>query len=256
VGQLANNTTGVAIPAPAGSPLIHVCARGDSSGSQASTRVYFLGQGCGVAGVVPTHTFAPATTGSCTASGCGWNAGLYGNDRIFRGTGSSDVISCLDHRNDNNRYAVGVLSTESTPDDANNQFRFVRINGIEPNLEGVVSGKMDFYVENTLQFPSGSSPNVPTAGQAAFSNALLAGIRLPSFITRSIVSSPQGLGGILGIPTSSASGQSPPITSANVLSNPINTQLRAAAFGGTPNNCNSSWTAKTRTGITGPDPTN
>ncbi len=256
VGQLANDATGVAIPAPAGSPLIHVCARGDSSGSQASTRVYFLGQGCGVAGVVPSHIFVGASQAGCTAAGCGWNSVTYGTDRVFRGTGSSDVISCLDWKNDNNYYAVGVLSTESTPDNANNEFRFVKINAIEPNLESVVSGKMDFYVENTLQFPSGSSPNVVSAGQAAFSNALLAGIRLPSFITRSIVTSPQGLGGILGIPTTAAVGQNPPITQANVLSNPINTQLRALGFGGSPNNCNTSWTGKTRTGITGPDPTN
>lgn len=258
VAQLANNSTGAAIPNPIGTngAFIHVCARGDSSGSQASTRVYFLGQGCGVAGVFPTHTFVGATTGSCTAAGCGWNSGTYGNDRVFRGTGSADVIACLDHRDDTNVYAVGVLSTESTPDDGNNEFRFVRVNAIVPSLENVVSGKYDFYLENTLQFPSGSSPNVVSAGQAAFSNALLAGIRLPAFISRSIVTSPQGLGGILGIPTTAGAGQNPPITAANVLLNPINTQLRAAAYGGAPNSCNASWTGKSRTGITGPDPTN
>jgi hypothetical protein len=257
MGQLYNNppgNTGPASQIAAGANNLFICRRGNSSGTQTSYQVHFLRQGCGTAGVgVPSLSFIGATTGSCTAGGCGWSSATYGADRVVAGTGASDVVACVNYRTTQNQYAVGVLSTEVKSDDANNAaFRHVKVDGLVPSLENIQSGAYDFFTEDTLNTPSASSPQNTGAGgvpilssqQANIPLALLASMRSPASIKASLVSHPWGYGGVLAIPTLATSSPAPVGTAdehAGILANPVNSSTRSATYGGAPNNCNPAW---------------
>jgi hypothetical protein len=223
---------------PAGGGNIFVCRRGNSSGTQVSFQTYFLGQGCGSA-----HTFVGATTASCTAGGCAWDATLYGNDRVFAGSGTGDVRNCLDFHESLNRYAIGVVSTENIPNDTNRRFRYVKVDGVAPSLERTVSAEYGFFTENSFNTPNATSPNVPTAQQTALTEATFNGLRSASAIRNSVATLAHGLGGVLAIPGNINSSVAPVHTQAAILATPINSQTRALSYGGGLNNCNPPWTA-------------
>ncbi len=122
---------GVALPAPTGGAAIRICRRGDTSGTQKSFENYFFGQGCLKNA---TLTFAKDTAvvdttvtpnRQCAEIGCSFKAATIGATGIFQGTGSGDVEACLDDAVTNGVYAIGILSTDRVPDNANKEFRFI-----------------------------------------------------------------------------------------------------------------------------------
>jgi hypothetical protein len=247
---LYNNPAGdTGVGTNLGSGQVFVCRRGASSGTQTSYQVHYLRQGCGTAGSgVPSLVFAAATTTGCTAAGCGWSAATYGADRVFAGTGSSDVVACVDQRSDNAQFAVGVLSTEVLGNDAANAaFRHVRVDGVLPSLENIQGAAYDFFTENTMNTPNANSPQFATRSsqQINVPTAILATMRTQGALRASLVNHPWGWGGVLGVPTGAGSSPVPQgINSQHTLvqTTPINSQTRAASYGGAPNNCNPAWT--------------
>lgn len=237
---------GVIMPNPPGGAAISVCRRGDSSGTQKSYETFVLGEGCG-----SQHTFVTATTTSCEASGCAYTIG--NTDRVFAGTGSSDVTACLNDKVTLGRYAIGTLSLESTNfNDTNQRWRYVKLDGAFPSMENVVKSEYNFFVESACNRPSPSSSNVLSPVQAALAagGTTAAGVAqgLCGSIRGDVVQvNPSGtaswLLGTLAVPANNNASAAPPITTAAVLANPTNSQTKAASYGGLVNNCNSPWTS-------------
>src|SRR5439155_620557 len=140
---------GTALPAAGGTSNIFVCRRGNSSGTQTGFGIQYLHQGCGTAGIgSPGLGFVAATTGTCTAAGCGWDGVSFLADRVFAGTGSQDVINCMNFHSNAGHYAIGVLTTEFAPNDAAGaSYRHVKVNGVAPSLENMQMGTWDFFTE-------------------------------------------------------------------------------------------------------------
>jgi hypothetical protein len=162
---------------------VHICRRGSTSGSQIATQVYFLNQGCKsqdsfkAPGPLPAATCGDPLDGKTYASN---------TCAVFAGAGTGDVLSCLDDRDDQKRWALGVASTENvvtttvtltnnggivdtignlggdgndaselfagsvaTPAEAySRELRFIAVDGFSPSLDAVANGGYNFYAEN------------------------------------------------------------------------------------------------------------
>jgi hypothetical protein len=157
---------------------IFVCRRGDSSGTNTSVDIKFLGQRCLAANAssTPMITVTTAsnncsgqlTAGSAAEYGCGWSNGETSaniGDTVFAGFGGGDVAACLSGHDRNNDYAIGNLTTNQAEGDLNGpggktaqdastdttgRFRFVKIDSKSPDLGSVVNGTYDFVFDNIL----------------------------------------------------------------------------------------------------------
>jgi hypothetical protein len=242
------------LPAAGGTTNIFVCRRGNSSGTQTGFGIQYLHQGCGTAGVGdPNLTFVGATTTTCTAGGCGWDGVNFLTDRVFAGTGSQDVINCMNFHSGAGHYAIGVLTTEFAPNDAQAAaYRHVKVNGVAPSLENMQMGAWDFFTEDAFNVPNATAPNFGnvTNDQTKITAALLAGFKAPAFLQLALIT--QGtstggaawFGGALAIPTTATSSPAPQgVNSVHALvqATPVNSQTRAASLGGPLNNCNPAW---------------
>lgn len=216
---------------------VYICRRGNDSGTQASFAAFVMNERCNA--TVP-GIFAP-DTGACEAGGCDWEQDLDGNsvpdfagDFIFAGDGSGDVRGCLDYRNDNGQYAIGVLSSDTTANDTDREFRFIGIDGAPPTLSSVANGGYHFVTENVLNV-RGSGPSGVPGQVVAF---IVDNIGEPSVIADLNVASrnPGGDTGILGRPNGvTIFENAPPVDQATMRVNPVSSFTRSV--GGSTNNC-------------------
>jgi len=216
---------------------VYVCRRGNDSGTQAAFAAFMMNERCNA--TVPG--FFPPDTGTCEAGGCDWAQDLDSNgvpdfagDFIFAGDGSGDVRACLDYRNDNGQYAVGVLSTNTTVNDTDRQIRFVGLDGADPTLASVGNGGFPFVVENVLNI-RGSGPSGVAGDIVDF---IIDNIGEPGIISDLNVGSrnPGGDTGILG----RANGvtifeNAPPVSEAAMRSNPVSSFSMSVSL--SSNNC-------------------
>ncbi len=162
VNGLIGGTTSVAsdlpasvaiVPSPALKTKITYCRRPATSGTQASTQLYFLanptakGDLGGFLGVFGSAT-APATVNLGTTYTASTNSG------------TGDVKTCLNAAG----YAVGTLSLENNPIGGSDTFRFVKLNG-DWGSEGVagasqsaeaIAGRYDFVFQSYMYCPGGT----------------------------------------------------------------------------------------------------
>lgn len=259
-GTPVTNTTftgGVTVPT-----TVHVCRRGDESGTQASAAQYFLNERCaagqGVNGFKlasnPANqqnggTFvAPTIDNTNPSIPVITNVGSTGGE-IFANTGGGDVRTCLDGHNDVNHFAIGLLGTDSVYNsfgslgglahnaDGNGQWRYIALDGKKPNLESVANGTYDFVMENVLNMR-----NAPAAGQAVISGPplVLHDYIKTAFATLDVVGSlviktlPHGyVGGLAG--GLSGTPNPIPVTQANLDTNPVSPFTKSPL--GPVNNC-------------------
>jgi hypothetical protein len=200
---------------------VYVCRRGDTSGTQASYESYVLNQRCvdGVTG------FVEATNPACEVPGCNYGPS-FANDQVFAGFSSGDVRLCLDARNDQGRWAVGVLSTENTYNNTDRQFRWTRIDGAPPTLEAVANGRYSFFTENVINRRNGALNTT----QTAVVNYLAANLGQPAVIAgvnAPFQANPHGDGGVIAVPNFTTINPNPsPVTQAQMRTNPVNSQVR------------------------------
>ena len=252
---------------------IYVCRRGNTSGTMTSFKILFLGQGCsknaGSIGsfVTPDIVYtANDATGEINpeTSGVAWSATSvlfqedgtqmtgYTSVRVFAGSGSGDVRSCMNYHSTNSNWAVGVASTENKPANNANTYRYVRVDGAEPTLASVIQGRYPYFTENTLNRSSDSAASnfmSGTSGTAlALYNGLAGKLGTPAALLAvnsswtdaaalGTTGSGEGDTGLLDIPTA-ANQPSFPVTAASVRTKPVNSQGRN--YTGTANNCNMS----------------
>ncbi|HKU16662.1 MAG TPA: hypothetical protein VJQ52_19880 [Steroidobacteraceae bacterium] len=227
---------------------IHICRRGNSSGTQAGTQAFFLNQGC-ASDVAPFFT---PDVPQCLAGGCSWPTQVingvtqnFQDDLVFAGSGSSQVQQCLNffggQANDN--YAVGVLSTENSTSGQN--YRFVRVDGALPTLESTANGNYQFFTSNvmnlgTLSYSADETAIYTYISDAAGSPALLDPLNQPFRDGMCSSATNLGDGGVLasskfidafGFPANHEA----PFSGAEIRDNPINTQTKQPL--GVINNC-------------------
>ena len=147
----ANNFNYVANGALSGDAgVINLCRRVETSGTQASSNVYFLNNSCGNAS--PTFGFkAPKTVdlGSGTAVAFDSSNGdkvtgnyddFGGAFGLFEGSGTGDARNCVIRRNGGKNpndvvdalgtYAIGWISLENAPASG---WKYVKLDGVSPN---------------------------------------------------------------------------------------------------------------------------
>ncbi len=248
------------------SNTVFICRRGNESGTQAGTQVYFLNQGCGSGDAfrVPTAGGGSAIAPIVYANG--------NNATVFAGQSSGDVRNCLDDRDDQNRWAVGVLSLDSTVTgtaalaaggtarlgniggaggDARDtlgaagaevfqrEFRFIAINGVNPSLESMGNGGYDFYTENVC------TSRGTLAGVEGAIYDRICGVSGISELSRvaatneTLDSQPWGDGGNL-LPGNRAglTNNTLPVSQATIQTNPVNGFVKSRIAAG--NNCSTS----------------
>ncbi|MGE5452815.1 MAG: hypothetical protein ACM3VZ_13365 [Acidobacteriota bacterium] len=138
---------------------ITYCMRPQSSGTQQSAQLYFLGQALNgvLGGAEAVHAVGAAPSGKYEA---------------VLNNGSSDVKACL---NDATAYKFGALSLENNPLGGTDTYRFVRINEVA-GAEGTagssqtataVSGRYDYVYELSAYCPAGVCADILTALQGA-----------------------------------------------------------------------------------------
>ena len=151
---LVSQLTGAALDASA--KAIHICRRGNSSGTQAGTAAYFLNQNCTPAASAPQPFFLPDNS-NCTAGGCAWPTQTIGasvvdfrGNLVYAGSGSGQVVNCLDYygAQASDNYAVGVLSTEFPY--VGHNYRFVRVDGAIASVEQTMNGNYSFFTSDVL----------------------------------------------------------------------------------------------------------
>jgi hypothetical protein len=141
---------------PSGS-LVHICRRGDTSGSEFATNIYLFGAGCskgnGVGSValpddLSTQAAGATWTGSATQSAA----------FVFAGAGTGDVRSCVAAAKDPGdtvNYRIGFTSTDQAIV-AGTGFRFVAVNGVAPTIWNIQKGAYDWLTEDTFNTTTAS----------------------------------------------------------------------------------------------------
>lgn len=217
---------------PPSDTQVYLCRRVSTSGTQASFEVHMLGQRC-VSGVVGMLA--------------GNDGGVVGAGTVNEGSGTGNVISCLNTHDGANRWAVGLFSTENVETNAvagvndGNVWRFIKINGAAPSLLNTANGKHDFFMEQSIQWRNANSGNALAGLKLTLMQDVAANAGSPSII-RAINNGfhhSWGDGGVMALitnghmPTMPAPGT--PVTAADVAANPVLTSTKSPQ--GAPNNC-------------------
>ena len=125
---------------------VNLCRRVSTSGTQASSDLFFLNSPCGA-----TAINAGALAVATAADGDGVNF------IVSEGSGTGNVKTCLTTANAAGNFAIGVVSMENV---AAAGWKFVKLNGVSPNFkadgtadakqrQNAVDGKYEFTFEPT-----------------------------------------------------------------------------------------------------------
>ncbi len=258
-GQIAGLYTGQVYSASvlglADTSDIHLCRRGNGSGTQAGAKAYFVGENC-AANVL---AFTPPAVGD-PANGTTWIAADLALG-AFAGSGGGEVQKCL-HAFANNTtgsgtYAVGVLSTENGPLITSLQadrkdYRFVRINGALPTIQATANGEYEYFTSNLLNTRTATDY---TDQETAIVEYLKASVSNPAIVAAANAGFQGGVcqasgtvfgdGGVLASAPNAATltlpaGFGAPFSGQDVRDFPLNTQSKQPS--GTINNCQPSLT--------------
>lgn len=211
---------------------LFICERGQSSGTQQTTQVYFGGIGC--AGGVPA--LAAPTQLTCQSQGCSWGSS-FANDVVFAGNGTGDVLSCLQAHDAAGQMAIGVVGIENgwgvyQSNAARKDWRFVKLNGVAPSYENVASDRYQYWAQSASYAPKSGRPNVATgvAGDIATAFVQVGSVGTIAALNSAFnYTAPAFDGGFLAIP--GLTGNNPNSSSATLAAfraNPVNSYNRGA----------------------------
>lgn len=209
-GNAINSATdngGTAAPA-----TVYLCRRGETSGTETSVDIYFIGNRCTQAAASPipiltattpndsTHCTGQLTAGTPEEYGCAWSSAENAGDVVFAGFGGGDVAACLTYHDTQGQFAIGNLTTNQAEADlnglggtgdtnssTNGRFRFVKINGKSPDLGSVVNGTYDYVFDNILV-----TQNNTVAERDALVNYLLTDFFSSSTLAEAIMNTQPG----------------------------------------------------------------
>jgi len=222
---------------------IYFCERGQSSGTQNTTQIFFGNLGC--AGEMLSFQSPSKPGATCSASGCSWSS-AYNGSLVFAGNGQPDDLECLEAHDQLGEFAVSLSSTDqewgqvavTAGNTATADWRFIRVDGYAPSNENIAAGKYDlwaqsagYYAESGVNYPSGvelSLLNFFTNASTKLGGGTAAAI--DAALQRS---NPTLDGGILAIPGGGSVPNASSASLATFRSNPVNGFLRQTAA----NNC-------------------
>jgi hypothetical protein len=136
--------------------VVNLCRRVETSGTQASSNVYFLNNACGYAS--PTFGFKSPKKAGDSGSFIAFNSGsgdavtgnyddFGGAFGLFEGSGTGDARNCVIRRNGGKNpnniadalgtYAIGWISLENAPAAG---WKYLKLDGVSPNAYQVPVG--------------------------------------------------------------------------------------------------------------------
>jgi hypothetical protein len=218
----AGATPGAYRPAAELGNEIFVCRRIASSGTQAAYETHYLRNRC-VAGTTP---FATPNDGSDVNTGGDARtlvrtAKPQGN--VFAGVGTSDVVQCLDAHEEFNRWAVGMMSTETKGNNGNAEFRYVKVDGYAPTLLNAHHGRWSHISEQSINWLESFEPNLTSSDEGRVLSFIATNLGLPRAL-RGLNTGfvhPWGQGGYLAPLTSGFLPPAPPVTAEKLRDNPV-----------------------------------
>ena len=224
-------------PDRAAGSTVFVCRRIASSGTQAAYEVHYLRARCEAG----APEFARPNDGSDLVTGGDVNRLVRvprpaGN--VFAGLGSVDVRDCLDAHSQFNRWAIGILSTESVGNNGNRKFRFIKVDGAAPTLLNAYLGRWPHVTEQSMQWRSSFDASLDATNEGRVLKFLATNLGLPRVLAAldSGFVQPFGQGGYLAPATSGFPPPPPPVTAESLRQNPVGSLSRSRD--GRLNNCN------------------
>ncbi len=143
-------SSNVATQVDPGSNTLHICRRGNTSGSEFAANIYFFGSGCSKGSGV--GTVASPDVGSTATAGATWAAADSG-EFVFAGAGTGDVLNCVGSAQDSGdpsgNYRIGFVSMDQVPT-VSGSWRYIAINGIAPTIWNIQQGNYDWLTEDTF----------------------------------------------------------------------------------------------------------
>jgi hypothetical protein len=218
----AGASPGAYQPDPMTGDRIYVCRRIASSGTQVSYEAHYLRNHC-VAGTTP---FALPNDGSDVNTG--------GDPRklvrtatpqgsVFAGVGTSDVVQCLDAHEEFNRWAVGMISTETKGNNGNAEFRYVKVDGAAPTLLNAHNGRWSHVSEQSIQWLENFGASLSSTDEGRVLSFVATNLGLPR-VLREVNTGfvhPWGQGGYLAPLTSGFLPPRPPMTAEKLRDYPV-----------------------------------
>lgn len=144
--------------------FLHVCRRGDTSGSQFAANIRFFGKGCSKGNGVGSVAVPDDTT--TQASGETWTGGTDADsnnqlgDLVFAGSGTGDVLKCVSapvdsvangdpNGSDTVAYRIGFVSTDQVATTSAG-WRYIAVDGIAPTIWNIQLGKYEWIMEDAF----------------------------------------------------------------------------------------------------------
>jgi hypothetical protein len=201
---------------------VYICRRIASSGTQASYEVHYLRARC----EVDAPPFVVANDGSDLKNGGDPNRLVriaHPTGNVFAGIGTADVRECLDAHSQFNRWAVGILSTESVGNNGNRKFRFVKVDGAAPTLLNAYLGRWPHVTEQSMQWRRSYDASLTKTPEGRVLGFIATNLGLPRVIAALDTGfvHPWGQGGYLAPATSGFPSPNPPITAESLRLNPV-----------------------------------
>jgi len=142
---------------------------------------------------------------------------------VYAGLGSGDVRDCLDAHAQFNRWAIGILSTESVGNNGTRKFRFVKVDGAAPTLLNAYLGRWAHVTEQSMQWRKSFDASLTRTDEGRVLRFVSTNLGLPRVIAslNSGFVHSWGQGGYLAPATSGFAPPVPPVTADALRSNPV-----------------------------------
>lgn len=233
--DMAGSSPGAYRPSALQGSTVYICRRIGSSGTQAAFEVHYLHARCSA----DAPKFTSPNDGSDINTGgdvarlvrIGKPAGS-----VFAGVGSGDVRDCLDAHEQFNRWAVGVLSTESIGNNGGREFRYIKIDGSAPTLRNTYLGRWSHMTEQSMQWRKSFDASMAATGEGRVLRFVAVNLGSPRVIAALNTGfvHPWGQGGYLA-PPSNGFPIPQPVTTESLRTNPVGGITRSL---GRLSNCN------------------
>src|SRR5262249_18423426 len=147
-----------------------------------------------------------------------------------------DVRECLDAHTQFNRWAIGILSTESVGNNGSRKFRFIKVDGSAPTLLNAYLGRWSHVTEQSMQWRRSFDSGLSTTQEGRVLSFIAINLGLPRVIAalNSGFVHAWGQGGYLAPATSQFPAPAPPVTAESLRLNPVGGLTRSL---GHLNNC-------------------
>jgi hypothetical protein len=225
---------------PKGDETVYLCRRDKGSGTEASFDAYFLGERCSQSSL----TMQPENASTVWANPSQGHI-LSCMQAFYSGGSLTAYYSSGTAREPGNQYAIGIASTEITPNQltsVNDAIRFVAVDGVLPTLANTINGFWPYFSTDALYTikPGQTGANYPSSASVSLFSKIQGFIGHPTFTAANdstFESGYWGQGGDLA-PAPLFAASNPPTLPADqttALANPVNAYTKASS--GVVDNC-------------------